>query len=149
MKKFYQISLVCIGIYFIITLPLSIIQYVSRYSDYDIGNCIFDDYNIESNDGLYQLNSNLTVNNCTQELSICCNDFNYWKNIISNNNTKCYYNKECEIIPEFIKYTSFNIFQISSFIFGALLALNIIVYCELNRKKIYIENENECEPLIN
>lgn len=147
MNKCFQTSLICIGLYFIITLPISIIQYVSRYSEYDIGNCIFNSYNIEFNDGLYQLNSNLTVNNCTQELSICCNDFDYWLNIIDNNNTKCYYNKNCEIIPEFIKYTSFNLLQISSFIFGALLALNIIIYCESKRKKIYIEQEYE--PLIN
>lgn len=141
-KKSYLFeSLYVLGLYFIITFPLSLYQYNTRYYDFKIGNCIFDDYKIIPIDNLYQLDSNITVNNCTQDLSICCNDYNYWNQSINKNNTKCYYNNECNIIPDFIKNTSFNLFEISSFIFGVLFALNIIIFCESKRRTIYVEYE--------
>lgn len=143
-KKFNSylfISLICLGLYFVISLPISVYEYFSRYNNYHLDNCFFENYNIVYDYGLYKLDSNITVKNCTQKLNICCSDYNYWNQIVSNNNTKCYYNNDCDIVPEFIKYSSFNLFQISSFIFGALLALNIIYYCESKRQVIRVEYE--------
>lgn len=138
-KNYIFESLVVLGLYFVITLPISLYQYNSRYDDYKTGKCIFNDYQLIPTDGLYKLNSNITVNNCTEDLSICCNNYNYWNQTINKNNTNCFYNQNCDIIPEFIKNTSFNLFEISSFIFGVLFAINIIVLCESKRRIIYME----------
>ena len=141
MKNLILGSLVCLGLYFLISLPISLYQYNSRYYDYKLGNCSFDSYQIIPVSNLYSLESNLTVSNCTREMSICCNDYNYWIDIVKNNNTECYYNRDCEIVPYFIKYTSYNLFEISSFIIGVLFAINIIVFCESKRKIYYLDYE--------
>lgn len=141
MKNLILGSLVCLGLYFLISLPISLYQYNSRYDDYKLGNCSFESYQIIRETNLYRLDSNLTVDNCTQEMSICCNDYNYWKDIVKNNDTKCYYDSNCDIVPYFIKYTSYNLFEISSFIMGVLFAINIIVFCESKRKIYYLEYE--------
>jgi len=143
MKNFLFSSLLFLSLYFIISFPISLYQYSNRYLNFKIGECIFNDYSIIYDyslydHSLYKLSSNITVNNCTREINVCCSDYNYWNKTIEKNNTQCYYNQECDIIPDFIKNTTFNLFEISSFIFGILLALNIIVYRESKRKIMYL-----------
>ena len=143
MKKFLQVSLLCFGLYFVISLPISISNYNNRYSDYKVGTCELYNSTIEPDLLLYKLITNISIDNCTQEIEICCNSYNYWSSFIDNNTTPCHYNHECNMIPDSLLDTNFNLFEISSFIFGVLFALNIIFYCEYKNNVIYLDGYSE------
>jgi hypothetical protein len=143
MIKILGTSLICFGIYFIISLPYSMYQYNSRYADFNSGMCEIENSTIIPDDFLYQFSANFTINNCTQNIEVCCSNYNYWLTLMESNQTRCHYNQDCIIVPDFIENTNLGFFEISSFVTGVLFALNIIFYYEYKK----IQNNSDYEVI--
>jgi hypothetical protein len=124
--------------YFIFFLPYTMLFYNSRYEDYIRSNCSLINGTIDTDGILYNFNSIYEVKNCSKEIDICCNHKNYWLDYSKENYTNCYYNKECDIIPEIILDYTLNFLEITSFIAGVFFAISLIYYCENSKKHHYI-----------
>ena len=139
MNSCLYISLFSLGFYFLISLPFTVINYSNRYSDYKFGDCLLKNSSINYKYPLYEFKTHISIKNCSQNLTICCNSFEFWNQYKNDNFTSCYFDNKCDIVPDFYINSNLTFFEISSFIIGVLIALNIIIICE-NKKKVREHN---------
>lgn len=121
-------------LYLIVVLPCSYVLHSMRYDDYKLDICHLNNNSILPGDNLYKLDSNFSVKNCSRQIELCCNHKEYWLDYIKRENTSCFYNNKCNIIPEIIIDRTYTLLQVSSFIAGVFLAIFIIYYFEQKKQ---------------
>jgi hypothetical protein len=137
MKVCFIITGSILFLYFLLILPYSLVLYNLRYNDYNSGICNITNSSIIENDYLYKFDGIFNIKNCSQKLEMCCNNEKYWKEYYNNSTVECYYNSDCDIIPEIYIDTTYSFLQISAFISGIFLGIFLIYYCENKKKTNY------------